>query len=230
MGTGADTIGFTLTIQNVGSGSQLYALGIIPAGDPKAATVPYVLFINGDGTRSPTIAYSLNVIDVGVPTLSFALGVSDMHFQFSGLPPQCDVSSPFVILPAPVADNTPQPSAFRVTGPAVPGFTWQMPVLPTSASLTGHHQVIKIMGAAVQSMGDALNALRQQVQRQAQANKSPNKNNPQKPGDFTEQKGSRVTSKHRIFNPKDKEQYVDITQIDAITWQNQQGQKITWKR
>ncbi len=233
MGTGADTIQFALTVQSVGSGTITFKETLVAAGDPKAATIPYVLFINGDGSRSPTLAYALTVVDVGVPTISFAATFPDGKFVFSGAPPVCDVSSPFVILPAPVVDQ-PLPDAFRVSVPAVPDFTWETPMLGNTASLPALHQNIQIIGANVASMGRALDALRKQQQQQKQPNKSPDKNNPAKPstkpGDFTETRNLRVTSKHRIFNPQDNTQYVDITQIDALTFHNRQGQKLTWIR
>lgn len=228
MGAGADTIAFTLTIQNVGSGTQSYLLSIIPAGDRRAATIPYSLLINGDGARSPTLQYALTVVDVGLPVIGFTLTLADGHFSFGGQAPRCDVSSPFIITGKPNPPNMPTAPGDRVTGPAVPTFDWGSTFPIGKPSLPALHNQLARLSAQVGSMGATVNSLRNEAHKQTQPPKKDK--NQQKPTDFTEIPGTRVTSKHRIFNPQDKTQYVDITQIDALKFQNKAGQTITWRR
>ena len=47
---------------------------------------------------------------------------------------------------------------------------------------------------------------------------------------FTEVKSARVTSQHKITNPDDDTQFVNIKQIDALLFRNSAGETITWHR
>lgn len=222
---GADTIGFKLTVLNVGAPTIRIKETLIAAGDPLVATIPFSLFINGDGSRSPTLRYKLSVIAAGVPTISIAYTLNAMNFVFQGMPPVCDISTPFVFSPAPLAPNTPTGLAGddRIVGPAIPEFVWQEGAGAMAPTIAGLHRAINTLAKFVTSMGFTLKALRDHVNKQAQKK-------PQQGSNFVEVRGSRITSKHRIFNPNDNTQFVDIVQIDAVQWRNKAGQTIIWRR
>ena len=226
---GADTISFALTVNNVGSGTVAYRATVIAAGDPKLATISYSLGIGGSGRQMP-IAYNLNVISVGVPTITYVCTVPDMVFVFSGSPAVCSVNPPFVYDPKPNPPNfptvPPTPGADRVVGPSIPdiGGRYGAPssVVLQSTPSSIYNTLTGLLGE-VKNLGDGLRSMKSHLQKE-------NQKKNQKQASFTEVRNARVTSKHRIFNPTDNTQYVDIEQIDALQWRNQSGQTITWRR
>ncbi len=203
----ADTIGFRLTI-NLVSPIE-FKETLIPAGDRFAPTIPYDLFIWG-AQKVPTIEYALTIQDVGVPEILYTTTISDMHFVFSGMPPVCDVSSAFVITGKPNPANQPSAPSSPVQGPGIP----MLQMLGGAGGMSFGKLV-----PVIQSLQQVVYMLMGQANQQTQ-----------KPSNFTEVRGARVTSQHRIFNPSDNSQFVDITQIDALTFKNKTGQTITWSR
>lgn len=226
MGIGADTIDLRLTVVNVGSGKISYKAKVFSAADRFLDTVPFNLFANGSGARSDTIAFKLSVIDVGLPVIAIKYTIGDMHFAFSGAPPVCDVSTPFEFHGKPNPPNQPKLQGL-VLGPAIPQFQYQQPwnsFNDDPSTLQALGQRLAQLSGYVSSMGEAVRALKQHAQQQDAQNKKPVNSN------FTEVRSGRVTSKHRITNPNDKSQFVDITQIDRLLFQNKQGYTIIWAR
>lgn len=71
------------------------------------------------------------------------------------------------------------------------------------------------------SLIQAVNAIRQNLQRLQNQNTplgkgGQSKNTPTKPNRWTEDPGSRVTTKVRVTNPNDSTQFVDVEQVTSI--------------
>lgn len=182
------------------------------------------------GPRANTAAYQWSPVRIGLPTAQYTYTAPDVTFAFTGPPPVCMVSPSFVINPpAPPLYEPP----FQGNSPpwaGVPQFNFSPiqninnNVDSTQPSPSNLLALIANLTGMIQSMGAAVNALSRKHNQQQKS--TPAKN----PGNFTEVAGTRVSTKHRIFNPNDDTQYVDIIQIDAITFKNNQGQTLTWKR
>ncbi len=210
-----------------------YTLTINPAADRFCSTISYALTINAAGDRLPTISYTLTIDPAGFPTISYALTINDMSFVFSGAPPVCSVSPPFVFhgkpLPAVIPTTVNSPPF-----PAIPDFNF----MPVYNELGDINSAVRRLGDMVQQMGAALSALRVRQQNiekgdpstQNQQNKSSKQQQAQKASNFVEVRSARVTSKHKITNPDDEEQFVNITQIDGLLFKNSSGQTLAWHR
>lgn len=95
-----------------------------------------------------------------------------------------------------------------------------MPSIPPATDLSSALQAIA-----------ALTQLVNQLSGRFPSNSGNNKNSKQKVGRFQELKPLRTVEKKRIFNPQDKEQFVDVERINRLVFQDTvTGEQWTWTR
>lgn len=225
------TVNYALTIGTVGSGTIHYKLTVNPAASILIDPISYKYTLQMAGAKSPTIEYLLSIGDVGNSEIFYTWTIGDVHFVFSGAAPVCDVNSPFVITSKPLPAIIPTAPGQNIN-PAIPEFNWQNVFnqfgTGVNVDLNAMGSAINQMQSMMQQMGNALNAMKQRLQND-EKNQSKNQKN-QQPGSFQEVRGARVTSQHKITNPDDDTQFVKITQIDGLLFQNKQGQTLRWSR
>jgi hypothetical protein len=183
-------------------------------------TLHYKHTFHAAGARVPTLQYKLTVVSVGCQTLQYKHTFSDASFTFTGAAPICAVNPPFVFHAKPPPAFVPK----TVNAPSFPSIP-----LTLGPSLPSTNINLSTLNQTIQNIQNTLSSLTN-IQNTSNLGGQQGGSGSQTLTDFVEVRSARVTSNHRIFNPQDDTQYVDIVQIDALLFKNKQGQTIVWQR